>query len=95
MTPPGQATAPLDTPHEAEIPLKPAGGHNISSDAVDQAEISKIADELKAGLGRPVAEEKPHVGTQDPLAVPLKQPKPESEEGDTILIDKDGNLKAT
>ena len=47
--------SPLDTPHEAEIPLKTTG-HNISSDAVDQAEISKIADELKAGLGRPAPE---------------------------------------
>ncbi|MCA9326559.1 ATP-binding protein [Candidatus Saccharibacteria bacterium] len=93
LAPPSQAAAPLDTPHEAEIPLKTTG-HNISSDAVDQAEISKIADELKAGLGRPAPEEQPPAGTTDANVKPPAVAKSAAEEGDTILIDKDGNFKA-
>jgi len=56
---------------------------NISSNEIEQAEAEKIAQELKQSL------------SEVPAAPAAPTPKPHGtlESGDTIVIDKDGNLK--
>jgi len=57
---------------------------NISSNEIEQAEAEKIAKEIKQSLGEtPVAT----------TPAPTVKPHGDLESGDTIVIDKDGNLK--
>jgi len=57
---------------------------NISSNEIEQAEAEKIAKEIKQSLGEPPVATSP---------APTLKPHGDLESGDTIVIDKDGNLK--
>ena len=80
----------------AALPPLPHDARNISSDELDQQEVTRIADELKQGIGvNPMATAAaPPIGTQDANVLPPQlsklQATPPSD--DTIVIDHDGNL---
>ncbi|MDL2341458.1 MAG: ATP-binding protein [Patescibacteria group bacterium] len=83
----------------------PMGTVNISSEAIERSEVDKIADELRAQLKDKTATE-PAAAVEQPAAVPTPVPveaplesalltmpvMPKVMEGDTILIDHDGNM---
>ena len=58
---------------------------NISSDELQKTEVSQIAEQLKQDL-KPTETPTAEAPTETP-----EPPKPEGD-GDTILIDKEGNL---
>jgi hypothetical protein len=95
----------LATEHEKKViqPIhdlhQPLVKKNISSEALEQQEVNKIADELRKDLGEH-QQAASHVTTPtlqvatDPALPKLKPaaPKPQADENDTIAIDQDGNL---
>jgi hypothetical protein len=78
------APAPFSSPVASTVPPVPQDPHNISSEELDQQEVNKIADELKRDLQVPE------------LAAPsVTPPAARPNDGDTIFIDRDGNLTQT
>ena len=73
-----RAAAPNTTSGEISL-----GTNNISSAEIEKTEVDKIADELRHQL-----KDKPETATSG--SIPLTKSK--STEGDTILIDSEGNL---
>lgn len=82
QTPVPAAPAPFSVPVAPAVPAVPKDPHNISSEELDQQEVDKIADELKRDLQGP----KPDAPVVAPSA------PAHTNEGDTIIIDRDGNL---
>ena len=64
---------------------------NISSDEIVRSEVDKIADELRSQLKDKLNPE-PATAPLTALATPAVPVRPTSPEGDTILIDHDGNM---
>lgn len=79
---PAAVPTPVAAPVEAEAPTATTT-HNISSDELDQQEVGRIADELKRGLAQP-----------QPAAAPVGPAPAQADDGDTIVIDRDGNLQS-
>lgn len=102
-TPPTAASRPpTATPTLPSATPTALGTRNISSEELDQQEVERIANELKQGIDKPLVEEQvtPIVAPAPaPTAVPAQpvaQPaKPKPNDGDTIFIDRDGNLTPT
>jgi hypothetical protein len=88
----GQASV-LTSPYPANQPQTPSqGANNISSATLEENEIDKIANELRQQL----KDAKPKLSTEPAIAAtPASKPAapaPKVAEGDTILIDRDGNF---
>ena len=73
------APAPFSVPAAPAAPAMPKDPHNISSEELDKQEVDKIADELKRDL-------------EGPKPAPAVAPVSKADDGDTIFIDRDGNL---
>lgn len=73
------APAPFSVPATPVASAMPKDPHNISSEELDKQEVDKIADELKRDL-------------EGPKPSPAVAPAPKTDDGDTIFIDRDGNL---
>lgn len=103
--PPAAGPTPFQSAAQP-MPQPVADPHNISSEELDKQEVDKIADELKRSMGdapmKPQPTPQPAIKleapkpsaqsdvTEVPLNVPAKQPSAPA--GDTIAIDRDGNL---
>jgi len=107
---PASVTEPSVPPSSGDEPapdtdVPPPNHQNISSDALDQSEVDRIAEELKHNLGQdplpPIFNDPPPVALPAEEAAPTeektKKPVPladaDSNPEDTIVIDREGNLK--
>ena len=80
--------SPVVTSTPGVVSLDGAGTKNISSAELERSEVDKIADELRAQLKDKSATE-PVTAPLPALSAPVI---PTILEGDTILIDHDGNM---
>ena len=90
--------APAAVPSAPTETAAPTGSANISSDELQKQEIDKIAEQLKQDLqgGTAKAPEPPVAPTPPVPAASAEQPTPPAgQPGDTISIDRDGNLHLT
>ncbi|CAN5163193.1 hypothetical protein BH09PAT3_BH09PAT3_2900 [soil metagenome] len=99
----GAAAAPIAAPTPAPAPIAPSVAptpvstdlmtdpHNISSEELDQQEVGKIADELKRELGDVPSTNIPPLPPAQPIIAKVDM-HDEVADGDTISIDRDGNL---
>lgn len=78
------APAPFSAPVASSVPAVPKDPHNISSEELERQEVDKIADELKRDLEGP-----------KPVEKPVAPKVTHANDGDTIFIDRDGNLTQT
>lgn len=101
FTPPAPAPAATPVtqpPAEPQVSLPPA---NISSDELEKNEVDRIAHELRQELNHPPASAPappPAVALPRPASEPpaaAAQPLPVANDGDTIYIDREGNLHST
>lgn len=99
----GQPGGPTQTATDqfrpTQTPTQPAPAtQNISSDAIEQVEVDKIAAELKQQLDTPTPPQPVKPAEVEP---PQLKPKPKTEDimglepgqGDTIFIDRDGSFR--
>jgi hypothetical protein len=101
----GPAPAPA-APPQPTAPAVPQAPHNISSNELAGSEVHQIAEQLKQRLDTPTPPGAP-IPTTPPKSAPVAPSATkteiikknehhidlESEEGDTILIDRDGGFK--
>ena len=90
--------APAAVPSAPTETAAPTGSANISSDELQKQEIDKIAEQLKQDLqGSTAKAPEPPVAPTPPVpAASAEQPTPPAgQPGDTISIDRDGNLHLT
>lgn len=80
---PSPAPAPFSVPAAPVAPATPKDPHNISSEELDKQEVDKIADELKRDLKGQVPA---------PADAKAAHASAVANNGDTIFIDRDGNL---